>query len=179
MDEVLDDADDFTPIAGDDAWGVGVPRVSDANGGPVEAGPCVELRGGVVDEQVAAEEGLVGGADDIGRGGGEVAGEPGRPVVRPGGAWGEGGSHEDDAADGAQGGDSFECMREQGKVEGESWGSEDIGCDRPEGGAEDTGEVEPGDVLDAEAGARTGGEGFEQGANEVGDDAVDVDAEGG
>jgi hypothetical protein len=127
---------------------------------------------------VASEDGFVGEVDDVVAGGVGVLFEPEGAFVGPGGASVVGGGDEDDAAELAQALDSCDGVGVGGERSSESRFGQDVLGDGPEV-AEGLAQVEGADVFREELLAGPVVDFVEQGANEVGDDAVDVEADEG
>lgn len=156
-------------------WGLVVPGAHDADGGATGGDPGFELCGGVVDEQVACEDGLVGEVNDVVAVGGGVLFEPEGTFVGPCGASVVGGGYEDDATEFAQALDSRDSVGVGGERASEPWFGEDVLGDGPEV-AQGFAQVEGPDLLRVELLSGPVMDFVEQGADEVGDDAVDVES---
>jgi hypothetical protein len=159
-------------------WGLLVPGAHDADGGATCGDPGFELRGGIVDEHVACEDGFVGEVNDVVAWGIGVLFEPEGTFVGPRGASVIGGGDEDDAAELAKASYACDGVGVGGEGASETWFGQDVLGDGPEV-AEGFAQVEGADVVRVELLAGPMVDFVEQGADEVSDDAVDVEADEG
>lgn len=176
LEQVFRLRDDLVPVVGGVTGGLLVPGAHDADGGATCGDPGFELRGGVVDEHVACEDGFVGEVNDVVAGGVGVLFEPEGAFVRPRGASVVGGGDEDDASELAQALNARDGVGVGGERPSESWFGQDVLGDGPEV-AEGFAQVEGADVFRVELLAGPVVDFVEQGANEVSDDTVDVEAD--
>jgi hypothetical protein len=153
-----------------------VPGSHDADSGPTRSNPRFELRGGVVDEQTTGEDGLVDEVNDIAPVGIGVTFEPSGAVVGPGGAGCIGRGDEDDATEVPQGVDASKSVWIGGQGLREARFAEDIVTDGPEV-TKGLSKVELADMFGEEPGSGPLMDLFEQGGDEVSDDAVDVETD--
>lgn len=178
LEQVLRLRDDLVPAVGGVTGGLLVPGAHDANGGATCGDPGFELCGGVVDEHVACEDGFVGEVNDVVAGGVGVLFEPEGAFVGPCRASVIGGGDEDDASELAQALYARDGVGVGGERPSESWFGQDVLGNGPEV-AEGFAQVEGVDELRVELLAGPVVDFVEQGANEVSDDTVDVEADEG